>query len=254
MEIKKIYKGTEISFFANSKNLMINATQMAKSFNKRPSDWLKTESTKRFIETLSNVKKIVFSDLQQVREGSPENGGGTWFHKDVALEFARWLSPEFAIWTNDRIEELLTNGVTTINNDDETILNAINILQKRLEESKARQKELENKVEQDKPKVIFADTVSSSSTSILVGELAKLIAQKGISIGQNRLFEWLRHNGYLCNRNGNNNYPTQKSIKQGLLEVVERTITKSDGSAISTFTTKITGKGQIYFVNKFINS
>lgn len=252
MEQINIYKGSSITFENKDGKVMVNATQMAKPFGKQPIDWLKTSHATEYINTYSKLKKISLADLQVVTRGSCNSG--TWLHKDIALEFARWLSPEFAIWTNERIEELLTQGVATINNDDETILNAIIILQKRLEESKARQKELENKVEQDKPKVIFADTVSSSSTSILIGELAKLIAQKGVNIGQNRLFEWLRYNGYLCNRNGNKNYPTQKSIKQGLLEVVERTIIKSDGSATSSFTTKVTGKGQIYFVNKFINS
>lgn len=280
MEQINIYKGSSITFENKDGKVMVNATQMAKPFGKKIKHWSENNSTTEFIVNLAKVRGIepnpqfanllnisddgksaslsisdlakVFPSLVRVVKGGLEQQG-TWMHEDVALVFAQWLSPEFYLWCNDRIKELLSNGVATINNDDETILNAITILQKRLEESKARQKELENKVEQDKPKVLFADTVSSSSTSILVGELAKLIAQKGVNIGQNRLFEWLRHNGYLCNRNGNKNYPTQKSIKQGLLEVVERTITKSDGSAISSFTTKITGKGQIYFVNKFIN-
>lgn len=253
MEQINIYKGSSITFENKDGKVMVNATQMAKAFGKSCNDWLKTEQSKRMIIAISTSKKIDVANLVVVTNGG-NKGNGTWMHEDVALIFAQWLSPEFYLWCNDRIKELMTKGVVTINNDDETILNAITILQKRLEESKARQKELENKVEQDKPKVLFADTVSSSSTSILVGELAKLIAQKGVNIGQNRLFEWLRCNGYLCNKDGNKNYPTQKSIKQGLLEVVERTITKSDGSAIISFTTKITGKGQIYFVNKFINS
>lgn len=255
MEQINIYKGSSITFENKDGKVMVNATEMAKPFGhgKEPSYWLNTQQSKNMIATISTSRNIDVVDLVVITNGG-NTGNGTWMHEDVALVFAQWLSPEFYLWCNDRIKELLSNGVATINNDDETILNAITILQKRLEESKARQKELENKVEQDKPKVLFADTVSSSSTSILVGELAKLIAQKGVNVGQNRLFEWLRYNGYLCNRNGNKNYPTQKSIKQGLLEVVERTITKSDGSAISSFTTKITGKGQIYFVNKFINS
>jgi anti-repressor protein len=78
------------------------------------------------------------------------------------------------------------------------------------------------------------------------------MAQKGVKIGQNRLFEWLRSNGYICTRNGNKNYPTQRSIEHKLLEVIERTVTKPDGSALSTFTTKVTGKGQVFFVNKFL--
>jgi anti-repressor protein len=112
--------------------------------------------------------------------------------------------------------------------------------------------EQERQLAAAKPKVLFADTVSCSTNSILVGELAKLMAQKGVKIGQNRLFEWLRSNGYICTRNGNKNYPTQRSIEQKLLEVIERTVTKPDGSALSTFTTKVTGKGQVFFVNKFL--
>lgn len=112
--------------------------------------------------------------------------------------------------------------------------------------------EQERQLAAAKPKVIFAETVEASTNSILVGQLAKLMAQKGAKIGQNRLFKWLRENGYICTRNGNKNYPTQRSIEQKLLEVIERTVTKPDGSALSTFTTKVTGKGQVFFVNKFL--
>lgn len=104
------------------------------------------------------------------------------------------------------------------------------------------------------PKVLFANTVAESSTSILVGELAKLVAKKGVDVGQNRLFEWLRQNGYIMKKNGNKNYPTQRSIDLGILEVKARTITKADGSTMSVFTTKVTGKGQVYFTEKIVNS
>lgn len=103
------YHGNPISFH-KGENLMVNATQMAKPFNKSPKDFLKTEQSKRFIEALSEVKKILSSDLVKVTYG---NNGGTWMHEDVALEFARWLSPAFAIWCNDRIKELLMNGTVS---------------------------------------------------------------------------------------------------------------------------------------------
>lgn len=103
------YHGNPISFHKGD-NLMVNATQMAKPFNKSPKDFLKTEQSKRFIEALSEVKKILSSDLVKVTYG---NNGGTWMHEDVALEFARWLSPAFAIWCNDRIKELLMNGTVS---------------------------------------------------------------------------------------------------------------------------------------------
>ncbi len=102
-----------------------------------------------------------------------------------------------------------------------------------------------------KPKAIFADAVSASKTSILVGELAKLLKQNGIDIGQNRLFEWLRNNGYLIKRRGTDyNMPTQYSMKLGLFEVKETAFTHSDGHVTISKTPKVTGKGQIYFVNK----
>jgi hypothetical protein len=106
------YHGNPISFHKGD-NLMVNATQMAKPFNKSPKDFLKTEQSKRFIEALSEVKKILSSDLVKVTYG---NNGGTWMHEDVALEFARWLSPAFAIWCNDRIKELLMKGTVSTGN------------------------------------------------------------------------------------------------------------------------------------------
>ena len=126
------YKGSQISFISGE-NVMINATQMAKPFEKSPKDFLKTEQTKRFIAALSEVKKILSSDLVRVVYG---DNGGTWMHEDVALEFARWLSPAFAIWCNDRIKELLKTGVTTISNDDEAIAYAMQVLNKRLEQTR----------------------------------------------------------------------------------------------------------------------
>lgn len=112
--------------------------------------------------------------------------------------------------------------------------------------------QLETKIEQDKPKVIFADAVSVAHNSILVGELAKLLRQNDIKIGQNRLFEWLRENGYLIKRRGTDyNMPTQYSMELGLFEVKETVISKPDGSTSISKTSKITGKGQIYFINKF---
>lgn len=122
-----------------------------------------------------------------------------------------------------------------------------------LKEEQARRKVLENKVETDKPKVVFADAVSASHTSILVGDLAKLLKQNGINIGANRLFAWLRLNGYLISRKGTDwNMPTQKSMELGLFEVKETAVTHADGHSTVNRTPKVTGKGQQYFVNKFL--
>ena len=114
-------------------------------------------------------------------------------------------------------------------------------------------KRLESKVEADAPKVLFADAVSASKTSILVGELAKLLKQNGVDIGQHRLFRWMRENGYLIRRNGTDfNMPTQKSMDLGLFAVKETAITHSDGTVTVSKTTKVTGKGQQYFIQKFL--
>lgn len=112
---------------------------------------------------------------------------------------------------------------------------------------------LEAQIEVDKPKVLFANAVSASQTSILVGDLAKLISQNGFKIGANRLFAWLRDNGYLIKRRGNSwNMPTQRSMDMKLFEIKETTVTHADGHISISKTVKVTGKGQQYFINKFI--
>lgn len=114
-------------------------------------------------------------------------------------------------------------------------------------------KSLNSKIEADKPKVIFADAVSASHTSILVGELAKLVKQNGIEVGQKRLFDWPRQNGYLIRRNGTDyNMPTQRSMEMGLFEIKETVIAHSDGHTSISKTPKVTGKGQTYFVNRLM--
>ena len=117
--------------------------------------------------------------------------------------------------------------------------------------------ELENKerqLQEQKPKVLFADAVEASKTSILIGELAKILKQNGIEIGQNRLFDWLRDNGYLISRKGTDyNMPTQKAMELGLFEIKETVINHSDGHISVSKTPKIKGKGQTYFINKFLN-
>lgn len=122
-----------------------------------------------------------------------------------------------------------------------------------LKEEREQRKALESKVETDRPKVLFADAVSASKTSILVGDLAKLLRQNGVDIGQGRLFQWLRDNGYLIKQNSTSwNMPTQRAMELGLFEVKETAITHSDGHTTVNRTPKVTGKGQQYFVEKFL--
>ena len=130
--------------------------------------------------------------------------------------------------------------------DADIMAKAILLAQKTIEGQKAQIAEIT-------PKALFADAVSASSTSILVGDLAKLIRQNGMDIGQNRLFDWLRNNGYLIRAKGMSwNMPTQRSMDMGLFEVKETSITHSDGHISVNKTVKVTGKGQIYFVNKLV--
>ncbi len=112
---------------------------------------------------------------------------------------------------------------------------------------------LEAQVEKDRPKVLFADAVATAHTSILIGELAKLLKQNGVDIGQNRLFDWMRKHGYLIARKGTDyNMPTQKSMELGLMEIKETSISHADGHVSISKTPKITGKGQQYFIGKFL--
>ena len=117
-------------------------------------------------------------------------------------------------------------------------------------ESEEEKEKLQLTIEEQKPKVLFANAVETSSTSILIGDLAKLIKQKGYDIGQNRLFQWLRDNNYLIKSGERKNMPTQRAMEMGLFEVKERTVINPDGSNRITRTSKVSGKGQIYFINK----
>lgn len=113
---------------------------------------------------------------------------------------------------------------------------------------------LESKIESDKPKVLFADAVATSNTSILIGDLAKLLRQNGIETGQKRLFAQLREDGFLLRYGNNYNMPSQRSMEMGLFEIKEHTISNPDGSIRITKTVKVTGKGQTYFINKYLGN
>lgn len=151
-----------------------------------------------------------------------------------------------------KIRQYLIDLEKAWNTPEQVMARALKIADKQIEELKHNNMLLEQKIESDKPKTIFADAVSTSHTSILVGDLAKLICQNGVQIGQKRLFEWLRQNNYLIKSGSSRNMPTQKYLEMGLFEVKESTIQNPDGSVRITRTPKISGKGQIYFVNKFV--
>lgn len=139
------------------------------------------------------------------------------------------------------------------NTPDQVMARALKLADQTIDKLKTDNKSLVADNERMKPKEIFADAVATSQTSILVGDLAKLICQNGVQIGQKRLFEWMRQNGYLIKQKGTSyNMPTQRAMEMGLFEVKESNIQNPDGSVRITRTTKVTGKGQIYFVNQFL--
>lgn len=140
------------------------------------------------------------------------------------------------------------------NTPEMIVARAHQILQARLDDAINRVAQLESKVETDRPKVLFADAVSASDTTILIGDLAKLISQHGVDIGQRRLFQWMRDNGYLIRREGTDrNMPTQRAMELGLFSIKETAITCPDGQIRVTKTVRVTGKGQQYFINKFLD-
>lgn len=130
---------------------------------------------------------------------------------------------------------------------------ALEIANKQVEKLNLENAQKNKVIEEQKPKVIFADAVSASHTSILIGELAKILKQNGVDTGQNKFFQWLRDNGYLIKRKGTDyNMPTQRSMDQGLFEIKETSVSHSDGHISISKTPKVTGKGQQYFINKFL--
>ena len=139
------------------------------------------------------------------------------------------------------------------NSPEKIMARALKIAKNKLDVLQLENTEQKKLLEEQKPKVLFADSVRTSKTSVLIGELAKIIKQNGHDIGQNRLFEWLRNNNYLISRKGTDyNMPTQKAMNLELFEVKETSITHSDGHISINKTPKVTGKGQVYFVNKFL--
>ena len=169
--------------------------------------------------------------------------------KPEAKPFRKWVTSEVLptirrhgmYATPDTVEKMLADPDTTIK------------LLETIKQERAARLALEAQAEADKPKVLFADAVSASHSSILVGDLAKLLRQNGVEIGQNRLFSFLREKGYLCSQGERYNLPTQRSMDRGWFQVKETTINQPNGSVRITRTVKVTGKGQQYFINLFLS-
>lgn len=165
-----------ITFDIGNNQTFVNATEMAKPFGKRPSEFLRLSSTGEFLVKLSDVRKSHITNLvKTVKGNSSAITQGTWMHEDIALEYARWLSPEFKIWCNDRIKELLVNGKTSLTptNEDDTILRALNILNTRIE-AKDQQIQLQkHSLKEQAPKVQYFDEVLQSVQTYNATTIAK---------------------------------------------------------------------------------
>ena len=196
------YNGNTIHFEFSKGEVMVNLTQMAKAFGKRPNDFLSLSSTTLLIEAITRKNGISENQIVIQKKGSSIYGGGTWGNRLIALSFAQWLSVDFHLICLEKIEELLTYGVTTINNEDETIINAINILQKRLD-SKSQQVQIlegENQVYREEitklePKARYTDEVLQSTSTFTATQMSdhfristikfnNILKEKGIQYSQ----------------------------------------------------------------------
>lgn len=251
MQIMKIIDereilGKQFRIFGDFENPLFLAKDVA--------EWIEYDASS-INKMLNNV-----DETEKVRKNVPTPGGNQemWFLTEDGLYEVLMLSrkpiaKEFKKQIKEILKTIRKNGMYVTERLLDNPDLAIQAFTK-LKEEREKRKELEAKIEEQKPQVLFANTVKSSYTSILVGELAKILTQGGFKTGQNRLFDLLRKDGFLISRQGTDyNMPTQKSMELGLFEIRESTVNNPDGSIRISKTPKVTGKGQEYFINRFLN-
>ena len=229
----------------NGDKLTLSARELHKELNiaGRFSRWFEQMSEYGFEENVD------YTSVQNCTE--VQNNGGIQVRELQDYRITLDMAKEIAmLQRNEKGKEIrrkLIELEKAWNSPEKVMARALDIAHKTIANLQIENEEM-------KPKAIFADTVAASDSSILVGQEAKLISQSGCKMGQNRFFAWLRENGYLCSKGENYNMPTQKSREMDLIEIKIRTVTNPDGSVRETKTPVITGKGQIYFINKFKNA
>lgn len=240
------YRDKGVTFDLQNGDVMVNLTEVAKAFpEKNLTQIVNSQEIREYITKLSKLQKYSLIDLLIVKRGGVDNV--TWAHQRVALRVAQKLSTDFAIWVDEKIEMLLKQDIS------HALPRSYSQALRELADKAEENERLKLEARENAPKILFTDAVSASKTSILTGELAKILKQNGIETDQNRLFEWLRKNGFLISRRGTGyNMPTQKSMEMDLFEIKETVITHPDGHISINKTPKVTGKGQIYFVNRFL--
>lgn len=196
----------------------------------------------------------VGNDYSEVIVKNDENskGGRPATDYNISVDMAKQICMIQRTPEGKAVRQYLIDLEKAWNTPEQVMARALKIANNTIESLKSENNTLAIKNKEMKPKAVFADAVSASHTSILIGDLAKLICQNGVQIGQKRLFEWLRENNFLIKSGTSRNMPKQRYVEQGLFEVKESNIQNPDGSVRITKTTKVTGKGQIYFVNKFL--
>lgn len=227
----------------------VSARELYKSLeiSKRFSAWFETNS-QGFIENEDYTSVLTGTEVQ--------NNGGVQIRelKDYCLsvDMAKHICLMSRTEKGKKCRQYLIDLEKAWNTPEQVFARALKMADQTIAKLKDTNKSLVEKIEADRPKTIFADAVSASHTSILIGDLAKLICQNGYQIGQKRLFQWMRDNGYLMVSGSSRNMPKQKYVEQGLFEIKESNVQNPDGSVRITRTTKVSGKGQLYFVNKFL--
>ena len=229
----------------NGDKLTLSARELHKELNiaGRFSRWFEQMSEYGFEENVD------YTSVQNCTE--VQNNGGIQVRElqdyQITLDMAKEIAMLQRNEKGKQIRKKLIELEKAWNSPEKVMARALDIAHKTIANLQIENEEM-------KPKAIFADAVATSDTSILIGDLAKLIKQNGTDIGQKRLFERMRNDGYLIKKGTSKNMPTQMAMEKGLFEVKERTISNPDGSTRITRTTKVTGQGQIYFINKFKNA
>lgn len=209
----------------------------------------------KFTTWFERMKEYGFSEgnefFPKMGETS-QSGGRPQADYEISVDMAKQICMIQRTPEGKEIRQYLIDLEKAWNTPEQVMARALKLADKTIDELKENNRMLIAENERMKPKEIFADAVSASHTSILIGDLAKLVCQNGVQIGQKRLFEWLRNNNFLIKSGASRNMPQQRYIEQGIFEIKESNVQNPDGSVRITRTTKVTGKGQLYFVNKFL--
>lgn len=209
----------------------------------RFNDWFPRMTEYGFVEGTDFYSKMSKTD----------NGGRPSTDYEISVDMAKQICMIQRTPEGKAVRQYLIDLEKAWNTPEQVFARALKMADEKINSLKENNTRLIAENQRMKPKEIFADAVATSHTSILIGDLAKLICQNGYQIGQKRLFEWLRENNFLIKNGSSKNMPQQRYVEQGLFEVKESNVQNPDGSVRITRTTKVTGKGQIYFVNKFLN-